>query len=200
MLYTTIAFENFVRFHLPPGSDCKVLRRIECAIRGEELYRTFSSTPPTVTKMLFAVFDYLAWTLISVKELKTTPKDVITKYELARAVIEQTHSDVAINGFAAFSDFAHKYVSALSVLNSDYFKSLPEESTHEHVRAVCDYYRACQTDVFPRFVKYPKEPVLTYNLPSYKARLPRELPCFLNGPSDPLLILCDAASVLLRDY
>jgi hypothetical protein len=197
MLHTTIAFDNFVKFYLPHESDCKVLRRIECAIRGEELYRTFSSIPSSVAKMLFAVFDYLAWTLISTKEHKTIPKVIITKYELARAAIEQTQSDVAINGLAAFSDFARKYVFALAMLNSDYFRALPEESTHERVRAVCSYYHACQTDVFPRFVKYPKEPVTTSNLPSYQAQLPNELPFFLCVPNDPLLILCDTASVLL---
>ncbi len=197
MLDTTIAFENFIKFHQPPGSDCKVLRRIECAIRGEELYRTFSSIPPSVSKMLYAVFDYLAWTLVSLKNHEPMPSHIVTKYELARAAIGQTHSDVAINGFAAFSDFARKYIFALSVQNSDYFKTLPEESPHERVRAVCDYYRACQTDVFPGFVQRPKETVITPNLPSYQARLPKELPFFLCVPNDPLLILCDTASVLL---
>lgn len=197
MLETTIAFENFVKFYLPTGSDCKVLRRIECAIRGEELYRTFSTAPPSAVKLLFAVFDYLAWTHLSDKNHEPIPKHVATMYELARTAIEQTQSDVAINRLAAFSNFARKYISALAIQNSDYFKTLPEESPHERVRAVCDYYRACQTDVFPQFLKYPKEPVVTANLPSYQARLPKDLPFFMCVPNDPLLILCDTASVLL---
>jgi hypothetical protein len=197
MLDTTVAFENFLKFYLPDDSDCKLLRRIECAIRGEELYRTFSTAPPPTAKLLFAVFDYLAWTLMSLKNHEPIPAHIATKYELARAAIEQTQSDVAINGLAAFSDFARKYIFALSVQNSDYFKTLPEESPHERVRAVCDYYRACQTDVFPGFVQRPKETVTTPNLPSYQARLPKDLPFFLCMPNDPLLILCDTASVLL---
>jgi hypothetical protein len=197
MLHTTTAFDNFVKFYLPHESDCKLLRRIECAVRGEELYRTFSSTLPSVAKLLYAVFDYHAWTLVSIRNHESIPENIVAKYELARAAIEQTQSDVAINRLAAFSDFARKYIFALAVQNSDYFKKLPEESSHERVRAVCDYYRTCQTDVFPRFVKYPKEPVTTCNLPSYQAQLPEDLPFFLRVPNDPLLILCDTASVLL---
>lgn len=197
MLDTTVALDNFLKFYLPTDGDCKVLRRIECAIRGEELYRTFSSLPSSVAKLLYTIFDYNAWTFVSIKNHEPIPGAVITKYELARTAIEQTHSDLAMNGLAAFADFARKYIFALAVQNSEYYKKLPEESTHERVRTVCNYYRACQTDVFPGFVQCPKEPVPTTNLPSYQAHLPTNMPFFLCVPNDPLLILCDTASVLL---
>lgn len=197
MLDATIALENFIKFHLPTDGDgdCKVVRRIECAIRGEELYRTFSSAPTSVQKLLFAVFDYLAWSLLNLRTGDPIPEDVTTKYELANSAIYQTKSDVAINGIVAFSDFARKYIFSLAIQNSDYFKTLPEESSHAHMRAVCEYFRACQTDVFPTFVQRPKEAIT--HLPSKHVRFPCEIPFFLRVPNDPLLILCDTASVLL---
>lgn len=197
MLNTTIAFENFLVFHMPTRGDCKVLRRIECAVRGEELYRTFESAPPRVSKLLFAVFNYHAWTALCKRDHDEMPREVQERYELAMSAIRDTHSDVAINSFVAFADFARKYVDALAMLKSDYFRTLPEESTNAIVRTVCSYYHNCQTDVFPGFTRDRTKLVFTTNLPSYCARLPKDLPEYLRGPTDPLLILYNTASVLL---
>lgn len=197
MLDTTLAFVNFLKFHMPSCGDCKVLRRVECAIRGEELYHTFSTAPEHVCKLLSAVFNYHAWVVISERDHEEIPHDVVEKYELAKNAIRDTQSDAAMNCFVAFSDFAHKYVVAVATQNSDYFRALPEESTNATVRAVCSYYHACQTDVFPGFMHDRTKPVFTKNLPSFCARVPNDVPAFLRAPTDPLLILYGTASVLL---
>lgn len=195
MIQATLAFENFVKFHFSSEGDCKKLRRIETAIRGEELYRTFSSTPRQLRRELFYIFDYIAWCLLSFRDHQDIPKEVQKKYESCIKFFAAWRSDELTNGIATFCDFVKKYVFSVAIQNTEYFLKLPEESSNEHVRAVCDIFRVCENDVFPSFVRRPDE--IPIGLRSKEVALPRDVPFFLRPPSDPLLILYDTAMILL---
>jgi hypothetical protein len=192
MLPSTIAFDNFVKFHIRSDGDCKKIRRIETAIRGEELYRTFSGAHPGLRKILFRVFDFIAWTLLAARDNQEIPSDIQTNYEDAVNSLRAWNIDTVTNGLAAFTDFVKKYVFSVAIQNTEYFKKLPEESPHENVRVVCDIFRACEVDVFPSYVRNPTESIKTSPV-----LLPANVPAFLMPHNDSLLVLCDAASVLL---
>jgi hypothetical protein len=192
MLLSTIAFDNFVKFHIRSDGDCKKIRRIETAIRGEELYRTFSGAHPGLRKILFRVFDFIAWTFLAARDNQEIPSDIRTNYDEAVASLRAWNMDVVTNGLAAFTDFVKKYVFSIAIQNTDYFKKLPEDSPHENARVVCETFRAYEHDVFPTYVQNPTCPIETSSV-----RLPANLPSFLMPPHDPLLVLCDAASVFL---
>jgi hypothetical protein len=195
MLPTTTAFDNFIKFHIQSDGDCKKIRRIETAVRGEELYRTFSGAPRELQKILFCIFDHTAWTLVSTRDHVPIPSDVVTHYTDAMASMKKWHCDQVVNGLAAFLDFVKKYVFSIAIQNTPYFQKLPEESTNESVRTVCDIFRACEHDVFPTFVRNPHE--IPNKLPSHVVKMPESVPTFLLPSNDPLLVLFDAASILL---
>lgn len=195
MLPTTTALDNFVKFHIRTDGDCKKIRRIETAVRGEELYRTFSTAPRELRKALFHIFDYTAWTLLSFRDNQEIPNGIVRNYTEAMTTFRLLKSDDVTNMLATFLDFVKKYVFSIAVQNTEYFSKLPEESPDEAVRTVCDIYRKCEIDVFHVYVRKPIEPLSVF--PSQLVHLPDDVPIFLRPPYDPLLILCDAATILL---
>jgi hypothetical protein len=195
-----IAFTNFLEFHLPEGADCQTLRRIECSLRGEELYRLTVAAPSEIRTGLLAIFDFYLWDAIDAYyHTSLTNEQKMKRHGIAKQNFENLTLDENTVSIAwRFVDAADKYLSSNVTIHSALFEQLPLESEDARVKQVCDYYRSCTNDIFPYYVNDPETPFESSNLPSYHAKLPRPIPSFMCIPDDRMHILFHTASHLLN--
>lgn len=186
MFPSTIAFIAFIENHFAASNDCKMLRRIECAVRGEEIYQSFSTAPTFVQELMIAVFDFYAWTHLSTDG--TIPTRIMFAYLKATTTVFEMKNDTCFQGLVAFGHFVERYLSAVKLMNSRTYSELPERSSHDITHAVCEMYERCQVDLLPDFFEYMD--VDKTKLPSRNIVLPDVLPQHMRTiPLEPLLLL-----------
>lgn len=193
MFPSTTALLNFLTHHTKPEHYCKMLARIECAVRGEEIYTSFQTAPAFVQTILKAVFDFHACSHLSTDG--TIQARVMFAYLQAKSTIHEMESDVCRHGLVAFGHFVDQYLHALRRMNSRTYFDLPERSSDETTNRVCDFFEKCQYDPLPDFMCGNVANIRPDTLPSNNVRLPDTLPWYLRKkeqqPDDfmPLLLL-----------
>ncbi len=196
MFPSTTAFLNFIDHHFDPHNDCRTLRRIECAVRGEELYLSFSSAPPFVQELMKAVFDFYKWNHISIDG--TIPVPVMMDYIKVTTTVFEMRNEICFGGLIAFGRFVDAYLTAVSRMNSRTYFALPERSMDDATGGVCDIFERCQTDPLPDFLV--GELIDKTKLPSRVVNLPEVLPLYMRPPQqthEPLEVLRRAAVSVL---
>jgi hypothetical protein len=182
MFPSTIAFVNFIEHHFAASNDCKMLRRIECAVRGEEIFVSFSIAPVFVQELMKAVFDFYAWTHLSTDGI--IPAHVTFTYIQATTTVFEMKNKTCFDGLVAFGRFVDRYFSALKIMNSRTYAELPEYSSHDITHHICKLYERCQTDALPDF--FAGIHVDKSKLPSRNVELPDVLPGYMciHKPAD----------------
>lgn len=150
MFPSTTALLNFLTHHHKPENHCKMLARIECAVRGQEIYFSFMTAPEFVQTILKAVFNFHACSHLSTDG--TIPAPVMFSYLQATTTIYDMKSDICRDGLVAFGHFVDQYLHALRRMNSRYYFDLPEQSSDEITNRVCDMFQNCQNDPLPDFM------------------------------------------------
>jgi len=183
MFPSTIALLDFMKHHFERERDCKMLTRIECAVRGEEIYLSFSHAPECVQSLMKAVFDFHASCHLS--RDGTVPIVVMMAYLQATTTVYEMKNEICMNGLVAFGQFVEKYFDALKRMNSVYYFQLPERSTDTNTNHVCDIFELCQYDVLPDYISNGWQTSsfdLQKKLPSWNVRLPDTLPWYMCAP------------------
>lgn len=193
MFASTTALLNFLTHHIKSEHHCKMLIRIECAVRGEEIYTSFQSAPEFLQTILKAVFDFYACSHLSTDG--TVPARVMFAYVQATTIIYEMKNDKCFDGLIAFGHFVDHYLHALRRMNSKTYFALPERPSDEITNRVCDLFEKCQYDPFPDFMCGNVASIQSDTLPSMNVRIPDTLPWCLRKkeehPDDfmPLLLL-----------
>lgn len=186
MFPSTIAFIAFIENHFAASNDCKMLRRIECAVRGEEIYLSFSTAPTFVQELMKAVFDFYAWSHLGTDG--NVPVHVMVSYLKATTTVFEMKNDTCFHGLVAFGHFIDRYLSAVKLMNSRTYFELPERSSHDITHGVCEMYERCQVDPLPDF--FEGIDVDKTKLPSRNVVLPDVMPQHMRTiPYEPLVLL-----------
>lgn len=193
MFPSTNAFTIFLEQHFDAKNDCRMLRRIECAVRGEELFLSFSTAPAFVQTLMHGVFDFYKWSHLTTDG--TVPVHVMMAYLKATTTVFEMRNDTCFDGLIAFGHFVDAYFSAMKRMNSCVYFALPERSSDDSTNEVCNIFERCQTDPLPDF--FAGEHIDIFKLPSRTVNLPDVLPPFMRTHEEPIQILQRAVESVL---